>query len=184
MLRATAKLSTLVLIGVGLAGCGHAHVASTFSELQTHIAPDQTLSITARDGSRTTGKLVSIAGTSLTLRLPDSAARQFAQSDVARIRSRDSLWNGLLIGAAVGGLPFALLADEGCTAPNAVPDCVKVSRGEAIALTAGIGAVLGAGLDFAHRKRVFESAAIPRVSVTLSPAVSPRRVGITLTARY
>ena len=165
------------------AGCAR-HVATTFKDLQTSVRTGTTIAVKERNGKEAKGRLESVTGSSLRLRLRDAAALDFAENDVARITVSDTLWNGLLIGAAVGGGSFAAIGEEGCTSPEAVPGCRRVSRGAGIATMAAIGAGIGVGFDALHRRRVFLGPAAHRARVSIRPEFGRRRTAIVLTSRF
>jgi len=165
------------------AGCAR-RVATTFKDLESRVRPGAVLYVTSHGGQETKGSLDAVSGSSLKLRIRDTAARDFAEADVSRIRERDSLWNGLLIGAATGGLMFAAVGEEGCTAPNAVAGCRKVSRGAGTAAMAAIGAGIGVGVDALHRRRVFRGAPRRGATLTIMPALSRQGSAVMLTSRF
>ena len=184
IIRVSMRVVLAAVTAFGTAACGHGRVATRFTDLAPKVRAGSTAYVTSRDGQQTRGTLVDVSDASLRLRLADSGIRHFAESDVSTVRLKDPLWNGLLIGAAVGGLPIAAIADEGCTSPNAVPDCDKVSRGEVFAYGAAGGAAIGAVLDLLHRKQVYRNPSVPRRSVMLLPLVGRRHIGVAFSSRF
>ena len=66
----------------------------------------------ADQGEEMAGHLLSLGPSGVTL-LVDGVRRQVPLESVLRVQTRgDSLWNGALIGAAVGAVAFALVASE------------------------------------------------------------------------
>jgi len=159
-------------------------VATTFKDLQTSVRAGTTIAVKERNGKVAKGRLESVTGSSLRLRLRDAAALDFAEMDVARITVTDPRWNGLLIGAAAGGGSFAVLGEESCTSPQAVPGCQRLSRGAGIATMAAIGAGIGVGFDALRRRRVFLGPVAHRARVSIRPEFGRRRTGIVLTSRF
>jgi hypothetical protein len=122
---------------------------------------------------------VSVSGLSLQLR---SGLRRFQAADIRAVRARkeDSLLNGALIGAAVGGglMSLAFLDNE-CRDD---PVCYK-----ATAVYAGLGALAGLGIDaFHHGKVVVYTAPAPtaRRFVAVAPMLGRMRKGALLTIAF
>ena len=82
-------------------------IASSFGELQGRITPGETLFITDTRGTTIEGKLLTLAASSLDIRLGRNDAApplRLTHSDVNNIYvvRQDRLWNGPLIGFAIG----------------------------------------------------------------------------------
>ena len=75
-------------------------IANTFEELQTVLKKGQTVIVTDASGQRIKGKVADMSPSSLVVFIPE--ARTFAEGTVTEIRATDPLWNGALIGAAIG----------------------------------------------------------------------------------
>ena len=106
----------------------------------------QTVFVRDSTGVETTGKLLALSSDSLTI-LVDGVERRFEAGDITRIQKRDSLKNGTIAGAIVGvamGLLSGGLAD--CSNQNRGNDCVGFRVGM-LALSTGVYAGLGAGID-------------------------------------
>jgi hypothetical protein len=180
------KLGTALLVASVIStswACGNKRVATTFKTLETRVPPGTTVYVTGSDGAETKGRLEGLSGTSLKLRAPNAAVRNYAEGDVARITIQDPLWNGLAIGAAIGALG-GIMSDESCTAPDADPGCHKVSRGAGIAGMAAIGGGVGLGIDLLHHKVVFRGSATRRAALTILPVVGRGRTGVMLSSRF
>ena len=97
-----------------------------------------------------------------------------------RRRAKDSIVNGAIIGAAIGGgLTSLLYLDNECRGD---PACAK-----AVVVYAVIGAAAGAGIDALIRaNRVVYHRSGGRVSWSVTPAVSvdQRRAGVHLSIGY
>jgi hypothetical protein len=79
--------------------------ATSFEELQSHIRIGDTVRVSEKSGQQTTGRIEAL--TPLSLRLAVKGTRHdFEQSAVTRIerRNRDSVRNGVFMGAAAGAL--------------------------------------------------------------------------------
>ena len=180
---------TVFVAGVSLmlsgAGCAVRRVPTTFAEMEKHTPVGTTVYVTTKDGEEVTGTLATISASSISVALRDEPARVVVDANVASIRAKDPLWNGLVIGAGVGGFMIGALSDESCIAPYAAPDCKNVSRGAGILLGAGIGAALGAGFDALHHQRVFRSSPpAGRASVFVAPVVTPDTITVRIFSRF
>ncbi|MCA1561868.1 MAG: hypothetical protein LC804_16915 [Acidobacteria bacterium] len=170
---------------LSVTGCAGKRVATTFADMEKHVPAGTTVYVTTSDGKEVKGKLATVSGSSMTVSLRDTSTRDFSEADVARIRAKDPLWNGMLIGAALNGFFTFALNDEGCTAPSAAPDCKKVSRGAGAAIGAGIGAALGMGFDALHHQRVFRGTRSPRgASLFIAPVVTPNVAAVRVSSRF
>jgi hypothetical protein len=164
----------------GLPGIALAQeTARSFERASLVVSPGQTVTVVDDSGVATKGKLSIIAAGNLVLDV-DGDARTFREGGVREIQVRpdDSLANGVLIGAAIGGalggLPYL---DNEC---HGDPACVG-----GIAFAAGIGAGAGALIDLFIRSRrlIYER---PPVSISwiLRPISAARsfRMGARLTS--
>ena len=147
-----------------------------FSQLNTRLKPGDTVWVTDAQGREVKGEIVDLAPDSLTLKA--GPARRFGPADATLIRQRrhDPLWNGALIGFAVGGGlglgmgNFSGSWDWGDAAVGAV-------------IFGGIGAGIGVGIDalipgkkiVAYRAPGPGGASSARLSV--APVVTPRTRG-------
>ena len=109
----------------------------------------------ADSGEVVRGRLVELSSASLALLTPDNQRIDIPIDRVLRIETRgDSLKNGAAIGAAIfGGLVLATCASWGGGG-----DCVV-----AAAVDAGVGALIGAGVDALNdgRTALYKRAAVP-----------------------
>jgi hypothetical protein len=175
----------VALLALGVAGCAGKRVATTFGGMAARVPAGTTVHVTTVDGSETTGRLAAVSGTSMQVVLRDASRHDFREADVARVRVRDPLWNGMLIGAAAGGLSTFIMNDESCSAPNPSPDCRRVSRGAGVAIGALLGAGLGAGFDALNQQLVFHGpAGANGASLWIAPVLAPRHAGIVVRARF
>jgi hypothetical protein len=118
----------------GFAGQGPAKTKAGEEVIVTH----------AGSGVELRGRLVELSSTSLAI-LVDGQRREIPIDDVLRIDSRkDSLKNGTLIGLGI----FAGLAVLTCPEIDSAGWCAY-----GIALNAGMGAAIGAGIDALHKGR-------------------------------
>ena len=104
-----------------------------------------TVYVVDTSGEETKGRIVGLTDLALTLKFDDTR-QQFALADVARVeqRKRDSVRNGVLIGAAVGALAGFTLgkSQDSPACPRRGPEC---GQGALIGATGGAfwGAVSG-----------------------------------------
>lgn len=166
------------------AGCAGRRV-TTFTEMEKRVPAGTTLYVATDDGKEIKGKLAAISGQTLRLTLRDAATREFREMDVTRVRARDPLWNGALIGAAAAGISAAALVETGCVAPYAAPDCKTVSRGAGVAIMAGLGGGVGLLFDVLHHRRVFRGAKRARgASLFIAPVLAPNTAGVRVSSRF
>ena len=142
----------------------------------------QTVFVRDSAGVETTGKLLALSPDSLTL-LVDGVERQVDLGQIARIQKRDSLKNGTIAGAIVGvamGLLSGGLAD--CSNQSRSNDCVGFRVGM-LALSTGVYAGLGAGIDamIPGRTTVYAAPSRPASIATArssSPPLAMLHVGV------
>ena len=109
-----ATVWTLVLV---LGSCVAAEAqpqASAFGDLWRHVKSGDTVFVMDGSGRETTGVFAKVSDSNLSL-LVDGQLQDLPVTDVRQIARRgDSVWNGFLIGAAIGavigvpGLPVAM----------------------------------------------------------------------------
>jgi hypothetical protein len=173
-----------VLIVLAGTGCGGRRVATTFGAMEKRVPAGTTLYLTTDDGEEVKGKFVGLSGSLMRVTMRDTATREFSEADVARVTAKDTLWDGMLIGAAVTGAFAFMLNDESCVEPYARPNCVKLSRGAGVALFTGMGAALGTVFDALHHRPVFARPPLKGASLFVSPLVTPNAAAIHLSARF
>src|SRR6185503_15188054 len=81
--------------------------------------PGDTIFVTDRTGVQTDGVLLRNAAGGLTL-LVDGQERLIPAAGIGRVEKRDSLWNGMLIGALPGAVMGMMGAGLGC-----FPHCAR-----------------------------------------------------------
>jgi hypothetical protein len=142
---------TLLLLAV-VAGCSARPPARSLTDLQQQIRPGHTVYVIDTSGTETRGKLTAITPTGLTVDV-SGASRTFDEPQIRQVqRYGDSLRNGALIGAGIA-LPGALIGDLSYTCREGGVDgrCgFGVGRR---ALTVGLFAAVGAGIDALMRSR-------------------------------
>jgi hypothetical protein len=174
----------VVSLALSVTGCGGKRVATSFEAMVARAPAGTTVVVTAADGSETTGTLRSVSGRSLQVVPRDASSRDFSEAQVTRIRVKDPLWNGLLIGGAVGGFFSFALNDASCIEPYASPDCQRVSRGAAVAIGTAIGGALGAAFDARRHRPVFRAPKAGRASLVVAPVFTADRAAVLAALRF
>jgi small nuclear ribonucleoprotein (snRNP)-like protein len=173
-----------VSLALSVTGCGGKRVATSFEEMVERAPAGTTVFVTAADGSETTGTLRSVSGRSMQVVLRDASTRDFSEAQVTRIRAKDPLWNGLLIGSALGGFFSFVLNDASCIEPYASSDCQRVSRGASVAIGTGIGGALGAAFDARRHRPLFRAPEAGRASLLVAPVFTPDRAAVLVALRF
>ena len=156
--------------------------AQSFDELRHRVSPGAAILVTDSAGHEFQGTLRDLSAISLNL-FVDGRVHPFSAADVALVkqRRRDSLWNGLLIGAAVGTAPavYWLLAD-----PNECGNSICMSD-----LVIGVipCATLGLVIDALIQKKVMlfrRASRSSRVDIVVGPIVTTRRQSVEMTISF
>ena len=156
-------------------------VASSLAELKGLATVESKVTVIDTKGQEFRGTIADASESLLSLRI-GSEIRRFDAKDVrsVRVRKEDSLVNGALIGAAVGGgLTSLLFLDNECRDD---PACYG-----AVAVYAGIGALAGLGIDaLIHRTVVAYTAPRPSAQhlLTVAPMMARGRRGVWLTIAF
>ena len=123
-------------IGLSASSASGQTVATTFEELERILRTGQTIEVVDAGGQRTRGKIADLAGASLVILVP--ATRTFTEADVVEIRAIDRLWNGALVGAAIGA---------GLATWDYLIDPSEPGNAAVYAIAIGLGTAIGAGID-------------------------------------
>jgi hypothetical protein len=165
-----------VVISIGCVVCGPATVmaqpSTSWAGLKTSDL--QTVFLLDRSGVETTGKLLAINPDSLLL-LVDGDQRRFEIAEVARLQKRDSLRNGAIVGAVVGvamGLVSGGISD--CSGADPGGSCPGL-RATLVAVSTGVYAAIGTGIDALIRGRTTIYAA-PSTTAAAAAMADRRRV--------
>ena len=154
-------------------------VTRSFRELKDRVRSGATIFVTDASGREVRGTLSELSETSLSL-MVDGGLREFSESEVSviKLRQRDSLWNGFLVGVAAGTAPalYWLLAD-----PN---ECSGSICMEDLMIGVIAGGAIGLAVDAAVQARVIVYRGPPSSStsaaITVSPIVGEGRKGVAL----
>ena len=136
-----------------------------------NVRTGETLWVTTNGGTELKGSVVSSSSKSLTL-----------NTEVRRIQVRDSLTNGALLGALIGGGISAwagITLDRDCD--GQCGNWGAITR--FIALGAGAGALAGMGIDALIRREIKQSSWTSR-SVAVVPTLSKTHRAVRLAVRW
>jgi hypothetical protein len=159
-----------------------AQQASSFEQLQLLVKPGDTVVVTDMEGRSTKGKIEGLSRESLRLKSSGNI-REFGQRDAIEIKQRrsDSLANGALIGAAVGGGIGALGAIAFCKEGWCRGNGAEVAA--TIGVHAGMGTAIGVGIDALVRSRQTIYRSSPQTAfsrVHVAPLIGSGRRGVAL----
>lgn len=136
-----------------------------------------TISVTDRNGVHTRGRLLRVSNEGLALKV-DGQERMIPVSDLRRVEKRDSVANGVIIGALPGALLGARMAGLSCS-----PRCGE-ERPQAALIFGAIGAGLGALIDFGHGSVVVYESGVSSSRVRATPILQPGRAGVAFSASF
>jgi hypothetical protein len=171
-------LRLLVLFGVSLvpSTLQAQSVAHSFDELRRSASIGQTVVVTDVNGGNVRGTLTELSGAELVMLTPERHV--WTQQSVALVRRIDSVWNGVAIGAGVGG-GLAILGMVTTTGSDSVYGWGYIASW---ALPAG-GAVGGWLVDRSLMKTLYASER-PAAKVSVSPVLARGTLGASLSIRY
>jgi hypothetical protein len=130
-----------------------------------------TVFVTGVDGRRLKGTIADLSSDLLSI--DSSRARhRFSDETIRRIERRDSLFNGSLIGLAIG---FAAL--QGVVRSCSGDECVLAGVVVGVAALVG-GPAIGAAVDASTRKTVYVGSRPASSRLHLAPLLSRRQQGI------
>ena len=146
--------------------------AQSFEELQRTLKVRQTVVVTDEGGQQVKGRIEKLSTASITV-----GGRIFTDAAIREIRLPDRLWNGMLVGAAVGmGLATWDYLIDPSEPDNALIFTVAV----------GLGTAIGAGIDALRTKGGRLLYASPRhpATVRVLPLVERNRQGALVSIRF
>ena len=176
------KLALASFLAVlALSTVGWAQPADTFDRLAAKLKEGQGIEVIDAQGRRTSGDVVRVSPSSLTVRTLTIVSggkvltdvETFSPTAVRTVRRRDPLWNGGLIGAVVGAGVGALM----------VANCSNFCfTGPAIALTAGVGSAIGFVADGFYKPALYSRRQTSVAAIT--PVIAVDRQGIQIAWRW
>ena len=165
---------------VACSGCAHVQATQSWPELVRRLAPNQPVAVTDARGTEVQGKVSGISASALTVNVA-GASRRFDSADVRLVRRNgDPLWNGLVVGTAIGAAG-ALLPDNKCSGQPLV--CNDSQIPERVAFFAVVTAA-GIGIDVLHRDRTILYRSPQSVMLRVVPFMTPERKGVMLAVGY
>jgi hypothetical protein len=169
-------LGPVLVLAWGSDAAAQPAASSSLERLKAVVPAHSKVTVTDTQGQEFRGTMndASESGLSLTI---DGAIRRFEATDVSlvRIRTNDSLADGALIGAAVsGGLSSLMFLDNEC---HTDPVCYQ-----AVAVYAGLGAVVGLGIDALIHGHVviYNARPLARNRLVVAPIVTRGGKGVRL----
>jgi hypothetical protein len=161
----------------------------SFDQLNTRLKAGDTVWVTDAQGREITGKIRDLSAASLILDAGGTPRDvQAAQVGTIRLQPKDSLKNGVLLGAVIG----AALGVASCAANS---ECIEDEGGPGVSMALGIlgaaaGAGIGAGIDAAVKGpklvvyRAPGTAGQAPPSVSIGPVLTPRRGGVAVSFAF
>ena len=172
MLRCSCRrflaIASLLVSGIAPSAAAAQPALERWTGLKT--AGLDTIYVRDVSGIETSGKLLQLNPDSLVL-LAGGVERRFELTEVSRIQKRDSLKDGTLIGAIAGVAMGALAAGiSDCPGDQPGGSCAAL-RTTTVALSIGVYAGLGAGVDALVRGRstVYDAPRPSRAKVSVLP---------------
>jgi hypothetical protein len=172
MVTAHQRLSCCIVATLALLPCAaQAQTpAHSFEELQHSVRIGQHVVVTADNGRKTTGTVRDVSPSSITV-----GTSVFPESAVRELRRADRLWNGALIGAAIGtGLATWDYAVDPSEPGNAVIFTVAI----------GLGSAIGAAIDGFAKGKVLYRSPLQKVAVAVVPLVGKGKRGALVAVRF
>jgi hypothetical protein len=175
--RTSAAIAVLLAMLPGAASLARAQ-GRPFQALPSTLSVGDTVTVSTMGGAVTEGRVTAVTADGLTVRDAfGGREHRFGEADTRRILRRDSVANGVLLGAAAGPLvTFASLYAAGGS-----DSFGAVMLGGSV-LFGGAGALIGLLLDDAVQEHVYEAPAAPRV--TVSPLLGRGRAGAAMSFRF
>jgi hypothetical protein len=155
--------------------------ASSFEGLRSgvNVRPGETVQIIDEKGTKFNARIAEIRDHAIDITV-DGVRRQLPESAVTEIRQRrpDRWWNGMLIGMGVGAAIGTITVASACENDS---ECAFYTALVALPLATGIGAGVGAAIDFGIKKYdpiYTRPGASIRSGLTVSPILSTDQKGI------
>lgn len=177
--RLVVALAALLLVGVArLAGAQQP--ASAFEQIQFKVEEGDAVDLTEASGQVVRGELRKVTDTEVWLDVRGDL-RKYAEADITEVRARsfDKLWEGALIGTAVGAAVGGVLVSQA--------DCVEGACAAFTVAFAGAGVGIGIGIDALIRrfKVVYSAQGRPsRAQVMVAPIASNGARGAAVAIRF
>ena len=154
-----------------------------FTQLNTRLRAGDKVWVTDAQGREVKGKIQALAPYALTLR--GEGARTFADGDVRLIRQRrpDGIWNGALIGLAVGGgLAAAGCFAEAGNSDSFCPAYILLFPAMGMGIAVAIDAMIPGKKLVTYRAP--GAAGAPSARLAVAPFVTPRARGVAVSFAF
>ena len=184
------KLPRSVVLLVALvtpAGAFAQAPADAFADVPKVLELGRKVSVRGIDGHKTTGRVVDITPTSLTVAIEDALGtveREVFPSQLIRSITRtDSVWNGLLIGLGAGIVGAELFVRGACGPRGHDDECAAIATGVGVTTFVPGGTIVGALIDkFMGNQLIYR--APQRSSLVIAPVVAPAAGGVSVSLRF
>ena len=156
----------------------------TVSQLSGHVKLGETVSVIGIDGRHAHGRIMNLTAGSVTVSGDYSDERTFSLDEVRQVVVVDSVTNGAIKGLGVGAIPGLMLGTfaHGYCQNKRSGACLP-SLTVPLAIAAGLGAALGAGVDALNR-RTFNLMPPKGSALTVAPVASADYRGIQLSLQF
>jgi hypothetical protein len=130
-------------------------VANSFEDVKRPLKSDQIVVVTDASGKRTKGKV----------------AETFAEGTVTQVRAKDPLWNGALIGGAIGA---------GLATWDYLIDPSEPGNAAVFTVAIGLGTAIGTAVDamMNRNERIIDAPPRRTRNLQLAPFVGKTRQGV------
>lgn len=158
-----------------------------FADVRGLLERGDTVVITDSGGRKTKGALDEITDQAIAVVLHDNLGaerRVFAAPTVAAINRTDSLWNGLLIGAAAGFAATEIFVRRECGPRGSDDECSAIASLVGWLTMVPGGAAAGALIDRAIGNQVVYRAPGGRTALSIAPMVGRRGGGVSVSLRF
>jgi len=184
-------LLSIIVVVVGAALANAQEPSPSFVDIQRLIKPGDTIVVFDNAGISVRGRLISASATSLNMavvpedvdrRRQTDSTRQWLSTEVSRIdvSSRDSVWNGIAIGAGIGASAWTSFVLD--RAHGSDPATTGTAVGGAIFIK-GIGAALGWLIDASLDTRTTVYRSHPATQVGFLLTERRKTISVTLEIR-
>ena len=150
----------------------------TFATLDQRLKSGDVVLLTDLEGRTGKVKIISLTSSSMTINLGDTT-EVVNEGRIRKLVRIDSKWDGVLIGLVAGAVPGSRVLRFSCAEFN--------TCGRGVVLGAVIFGAIGAGIGGAIDDKLTRTVYISpqkRATFTMTPIVSPRRQGATVSIRF
>jgi hypothetical protein len=181
------RLVILLVALLAPAGAFAQSAAATFAEVPKVLEVGRKVVVRAIDGHKTTGRVMEITPTSLTIAIEDALGtveREVFPSNLIRsINHTDSVWNGLLIGLGAGIVGAELFVRGACGPRGSDDECAAIATAVGVVTFVPGGTIIGALIDkFTGDTLIYRAPQRSVMSVT--PVVTRSAGGVFVSVRF